>query len=42
MAAGAVGLVVDIAALLDHYSSSRPASDADEEARASRRKRKVA
>jgi two-component system chemotaxis sensor kinase CheA len=42
MADGAVGLVVDIAALLDHYSSSRPASDADEEARASRRKRKVA
>ena len=42
MADGAVGLVVDIAALLDHYASSRPSAAADAEAAASRPRRKVA
>ena len=42
MADGAVGLVVDIAALLDHYASTRPSAAADAEAAAARPRRKVA
>jgi two-component system chemotaxis sensor kinase CheA len=42
MADGAVGLVVDIAALLEHYSASRPDAAADDDVQSARRKRKVA